>query len=72
MALIITFANLKLCSRRGQPFAFNLGCHTIVICTDIRYIDVIFSHNMHFYQTGNIIKFIKLGRKLCTILTNLK
>ena len=49
------------------PFDFNLGGHTIVTCTVIRYIDVIFSHNMHFYQTGEHYK-VEQARKAIHVL----
>ena len=38
-------------TRQDQRFNFNLGGHKIDICTDFKYLDVIFSINRHFRQT---------------------
>ena len=38
-------------TRQDQRFNFNLGGHQIDICTDFRYLGVIFSRNRHFHQT---------------------
>ena len=37
-------------TRQDQRFNFNLGGHKIDICTDFKYLDVIFSRNRHFHQ----------------------
>ena len=38
-------------TRQDQRFNFNLGGHKIDICTDFKYLGVIFSKNRHFHQT---------------------
>ena len=38
-------------TRQDQRFNFNLGGHKIDICTDFKYLGVIFSRNKHFLQT---------------------
>ena len=38
-------------TRQDQRFNFNLGGHKIDICTDFKYLGVIFSRNRHFRQT---------------------
>ena len=38
-------------TRQDQRFNFNLGGHKIDICTDFKYLGVIFSRNRHFHQT---------------------
>ena len=38
-------------TRQDQRFNFNLCGHKIDICTDYKYIGVIFSRNRHFHQT---------------------
>ena len=38
-------------TRQDQCFDFNLGGHDIDICTDFKYLGVIFSRNGHFHQT---------------------
>ena len=38
-------------TRQDQRFNFKLGGHKIDICTDFKYLDVIFSRNRHFHQT---------------------
>ena len=38
-------------TRHDQRFNFNLGGHNIDICTDFKYLGVIFSRNKHFHQT---------------------
>ena len=37
-------------TRQDQRFNFNLGGHKLDICTDFKYLGVIFSRNMHFHQ----------------------
>ena len=37
--------------RQDQRFNFNLGGHKIDICTDFKYLCVIFSRKRHFHQT---------------------
>ena len=43
-------------TRQDQRFNFNLGVHKIDICTDFKYLGVIFSRNRHFHQTKNKTK----------------
>ena len=38
-------------TRQDQRCNFNLGGHKIAICTDFKYLGVIFSRNRHFHQT---------------------
>ena len=38
-------------TRQDQRFNFKLGGHKIDICTDFKYLGVIFSRNRHFHQT---------------------
>ena len=38
-------------TRQDRSFNFNLGGHRIDICTDFKYLGVIFSRNRHFHQT---------------------
>ena len=38
-------------TRQDQRCNFNLGGHNIAICTDFKYLGVIFSRNRHFHQT---------------------
>ena len=41
---------MKFGTRQDQRFNFNLGGHKIDICTDFKYLGVIFSRNRHFHQ----------------------
>ena len=36
-------------SRKDQQFDFNLGGHKIDICSDFKYLAVIYSRNRHFH-----------------------
>ena len=38
-------------TRQDQRFNFNLAGHKIDICTDFKYLGVIFSRKWHFHQT---------------------
>ena len=38
-------------TRQDQRFNFNIGGHTIYICTGFKYLGVIFRRNSHFHQT---------------------
>ena len=38
-------------TRQDQRFNYNLGGHNIDICTDFKYLGVIFSRNRHFLKT---------------------
>ena len=52
--LSINFDKTKIMifvSRQFQSFNFNLGGHKIDICSDFKYLGVIFSRNRHFHQT---------------------
>ena len=54
MALICYFDKTKIMifgTRQDQRFNFNLVCHKIDICTDFKYLGVIFSRNRPFQQT---------------------
>ena len=55
-------------TRQDQRFNLNLGGHKIDICTDFKYLGVIFSRNRHFHQTKNIM-LSKLGRQ-CMYFSN--
>ena len=51
--LSVNFDKTKMVfgTRQDQRFNFNLGGHKIDICTDFKYLGVIFSRNRHFHQT---------------------
>ena len=52
--LSINFDKTKIMifgTRKDQRFNFNLGGHKSEICTDFKYLGVIFSRNRHFHQT---------------------
>ena len=52
--LSINFDNTKIMifgTPQDQRLNFNLACLDIDICTDFKYIGVIFSRNRHFHQT---------------------
>ena len=52
--LSINFDKTKIMifgTRQDQSFNFNLGGQRIDICTDIKYLGVIFSRNRHFHLT---------------------
>ena len=46
-----TKINMIFGTRQDQRFNFNLGGHKIDICTDFKYLGVIFSRNRYFHQT---------------------
>ena len=52
-------------TRQDQRFNFNPDGHKIDICTDFKYLGVIFSRNRHFHKTkqNNNIMLSKLGRQ---------
>ena len=53
-------------TRRDQNFDFHLGGHQIDICTDLKYLGVIFSKNRHFYQARK--HNVKQARKAMHVL----
>ena len=55
--LSINFDKTKIMSfgpRQDQHSNFNLGGHKIDICTDFKYLGVIFSRNRHFHMLSKI------------------
>ena len=63
--LSINFDKTKIMifgTRQDQHFNFNLGGHKIDICTDFKYLNVIFSRNRHFHLT------VKQARKAMHVL----
>ena len=60
-------------TRQEQRFDFNLGGHKIEICTDFKYLGVIFSRNRHFHQTKkhNVEQARKAMHVLFTRIRNL-
>ena len=67
--LSINFDKIKIMifgTRQDQRFNFNLGGHKIDICTDFKYLGVIFFRNRHFYQTKKHI--VEQARKAMHVL----
>ena len=52
---------MKFGTQQEQRFDFNLGGHKNDVCTDFKYIGVIFSRNRHFCQTNTHI--VRQARK---------
>ena len=53
-------------TRQDQRFDFNLGGHKIDICTDFKYLGVIFSRNRHFHRKKKHI--VEQSRKAMHVL----
>ena len=49
--LLFFMPTIQLFLVQMQSFNFNLGGQRIDICTDFKYLGVIFSRNRHFHQT---------------------